>query len=164
MTLSITEILTLDRTEVGAHVHSKKRLFEHVSELIAQDVSHLNNEDIFHVLLARERLGSTAVGHGIAIPHGRLKNAEMPMGALIKLATPLPFDAIDGEPVDIFFVLLVPEDTDEAHLEWLSLLAESFSNVALRTTLREISTKETLFQTLVDAVDAIIVKRRGEAC
>jgi len=157
--MSITEILTLDRSEIGRHVHSKKRLFEHVSELIANDVSHLSPDDIFHVLLSRERLGSTAVGHGVAIPHGRIKNTDSAIGALIKLDEALPFEAIDAEPVDLFFILLVPEEAEEAHLEWLSLLAEAFSDSHLRSSLRAAKTRDVLFDTMVKAVDDIIAKR-----
>jgi PTS system nitrogen regulatory IIA component len=83
-------------------------------------------------LFAREKLGSTGLGQGIAIPHGRIKGLKTPIGAFVRLAAPVQFDAPDGKPVDLVFVLLVPEAANEHHLQLLSELAQMFSDKSFR--------------------------------
>ncbi len=87
---------------------------------------------IFDSLFAREKLGSTGLGQGVAIPHGRIKGLKQAVGAFLRLATPVPFDSPDGRPVDLLFVLLVPEQATEQHLQILSELAQNFSDRAFR--------------------------------
>jgi PTS system nitrogen regulatory IIA component len=87
---------------------------------------------VFDSLFARERLGSTGLGQGVAIPHGRIKGLKDALGAFVRLAQPVPFDAPDTKPVQLLFVLLVPEQATEKHLQILSELAQMFSDRALR--------------------------------
>ncbi|MBS1144703.1 MAG: ptsN [Proteobacteria bacterium] len=87
---------------------------------------------IFDSLFAREKLGSTGLGQGVAIPHGRIKGLKQAVGAFLRLATPVPFDSPDGRPVDLLFVLLVPEQATEQHLQILSELAQKFSDRTFR--------------------------------
>lgn len=99
----------------------------------------LSEMDILDALISRERLGSTALGQGIAVPHGRIAELERPVAAMITLATGIEFDAPDEEPVDIVFALLVPEDSTDEHLKILSAMAEKFSNENVTGTLRNCS-------------------------
>ncbi|MSQ89516.1 MAG: PTS IIA-like nitrogen-regulatory protein PtsN [Betaproteobacteria bacterium] len=112
-------------------VSSKKRLFEKVG-LLFENQHGIARSVVFESLFARERLGSTGLGQGVAIPHGRIKGLKDALGAFVRLAQPVPFDAPDGKPVSLVFTLLVPEHATEKHLELLSELAQMFSDRALR--------------------------------
>ena len=112
-------------------VSSKKRLFEQVG-LLFENQHAIARSVVFDSLFARERLGSTGLGQGVAIPHGRIKGLKEALGAFIRVAQPVPFDAPDGNPVTLVFVLLVPEKATEKHLQLLSELAQMFSDKALR--------------------------------
>jgi PTS system nitrogen regulatory IIA component len=110
---------------------SKKRLFEQAG-LLFENHDGIARSQVFDSLFARERLGSTGLGQGVAIPHGRIKGLKEALGAFIRVAQPVPFDAPDGAPVTLAFVLLVPEKATEKHLQILSELAQMFSDRALR--------------------------------
>jgi nitrogen PTS system EIIA component len=112
-------------------VSSKKRLFEQVG-LLFENQHGLARSVVFDSLFARERLGSTGLGQGVAIPHGRIKGLKEALGAFVRLQQPVAFDAPDGNPVSLVFVLLVPEKATEKHLQILSELAQMFSDKALR--------------------------------
>jgi PTS system nitrogen regulatory IIA component len=112
-------------------VSSKKRLFEQVG-LLFENNHGIARSLVFDSLFARERLGSTGLGQSVAIPHGRIKGLKEALGAFVRLAQPVPFDAPDGKPVQLLFVLLVPEQATEKHLQILSELAQMFSDRALR--------------------------------
>lgn len=127
----ILPLLSPDTTRLGLSFSSKKKLFEHVGELFAA-TGDFKASDVFASLFERERLGSTALGCGVAIPHGRIKGLKQARGALYRLAAPLDFDAPDDAPVSLCFVLLVPSNADESHLQILGELAQFFSDEALR--------------------------------
>jgi PTS system nitrogen regulatory IIA component len=110
---------------------AKKRMFEQVG-LLFENNQGIARSLVFDSLFAREKLGSTGLGQGVAIPHGRIKGLKEPMGAFLRLKTAVAFDAPDGRPVDLVFVLLVPEQATEQHLEILSELAQMFSDRELR--------------------------------
>jgi PTS system nitrogen regulatory IIA component len=112
-------------------VSSKKRLFEQVG-LLFENNHGIARSLVFDSLFARERLGSTGLGQAVAIPHGRIKGLKDALGAFVRLAQPVPFDAPDGKPVQLLFVLLVPEQATEKHLQLLSELAQMFSDRGLR--------------------------------
>ena len=112
-------------------VSSKKRLFEQVG-LLFENNHGIARSLVFDSLFARERLGSTGLGQAVAIPHGRIKGLKDALGAFVRLAQPVPFDAPDAKPVQLLFVLLVPEQATEKHLQILSELAQMFSDRALR--------------------------------
>ena len=112
-------------------VSSKKRLFEQVG-LLFENQHGIARGVVFESLFARERLGSTGLGQGVAIPHGRIKGLKDALGAFFRLAQPIPFDAPDGNPVTLVFVLLVPEKATEKHLQILSELAQMFCDKSLR--------------------------------
>ena len=112
-------------------VSSKKRLFEQVG-LLFENNHGIARSLVFDSLFARERLGSTGLGQAVAIPHGRIKGLKDALGAFVRLAQPVPFDAPDAKPVQLLFVLLVPEQATEKHLQILSELEQMFSDRALR--------------------------------
>lgn len=132
----IADCLAPTRVMTGVDVRSKKRALEQLSSLLASGGAALAELEIFESLLARERLGSTGIGHGVAIPHGRLKAAGQAIGAFIQLRQGVDFSAVDNQPVDLLFALLVPEESTEEHLQLLAALAEMFSSESLRAELR----------------------------
>ena len=127
----IGEILPLDHIVLDLPVSSKKRLFEQIGLLI-ENKAEMARSDVFECLFAREKLGTTALGQGVAIPHGRYASLKRPIGAFIRTAEPIGFDAPDGKPVNMIFALLVPEGSNSVHLEVLSHLASRFSSKVVR--------------------------------
>ena len=127
----LASILPAAQVVVNVDVTSKKRAFEEVG-LLFEDLHGLSRAVITDSLFARERLGSTSLGHGVAIPHGRIKGLKAPMAALFQLAHPIGFDAPDDTPVGLLIFLLVPEAATQKHLEILSEIAEMLSNGELR--------------------------------
>lgn len=142
----IPELITPDRTLCGIEGVSKKRTLEILANTIARAVPGINADDVFRRLIARERLGSTGIGFGIALPHCRMGCGDKALGALITLKQPIPFDAIDGQPVDILFVMLVPEDANAEHLDTLSSLARSLADENFRERLRGADSDQALFE------------------
>ena len=130
----VGKLLAADNVVVGLEVSSKKRLFEQVG-LLFENHHGIARSVVYDSLFARERLGSTGLGQGIAIPHGRIKGLKEALGAFVRLSQPVPFDAPDGAPVSIAFVLLVPEQATDKHLQILSELAQMFSDRQLREAL-----------------------------
>jgi PTS system nitrogen regulatory IIA component len=127
----VAKLLPPANVLLDLQVSSKTRLFEQVG-LIFENHNGIARSLVFDSLFARERLGSTGLGQGVAIPHGRIKGLKDALGAFVRLAQPVPFDAPDGKPVILLFVLLVPEQATEKHLQILSELAQMFSDRALR--------------------------------
>ena len=128
---------------------SKKRVFERAAEAMGAALN-LSSENIYRALLAREKLGSTAIGEGIAIPHCRINECAEAAGCLVTLQEPIDFGSIDGRDVDVIFVLLVPEEATQAHLNLLAALARSFSNADLRDRVRQTNDPEELIQLLLN--------------
>lgn len=147
--MQIHDILTPERTFAGVQGGSKKRVLEVIGKLVA-DNTGLDSDAIYESLIARERLGSTGFGHGIAIPHCRLAGCNQATGALLQLESKIDFDALDGEPVDLIFVLLVPQEANEQHLQILKMLAEKLDQQPLREKLRQCTDAESLYTTLVE--------------
>src|SRR5574342_810301 len=127
----IAKLLPPSNILLDLDVTSKKRMFEQAG-LLFENNQGVARSLVFDSLFARERLGSTGLGQGVAIPHGRIKGLKEAVGAFVRLAQPVPFDAPDGNPVTLVFVLLVPEKATEKHLQILSELAQMFSDKALR--------------------------------
>ena len=126
---------------------SKKRLLEQFG-LLFENQHGIARGVVFESLFARERLGSTGLGQGVAIPHGRIKGLKDALGGFARLSQPVPFDAPDGKPVSLVFALLVPEQATEKHLEILSGLAQMFSDRALREALAGAADAAALHQTI----------------
>ena len=130
----ISRLLPLGHVLLGLDVGSKKRLFEQVG-LMFENSRQIPRARVFDSLFDREKLGSTGLGFGVAIPHGRIKTLKEPVCAFVRTAQPIPFEAPDGEPVSLVFAMLVPEHATEVHLEILSELAQMFSDASLRAAL-----------------------------
>jgi PTS system nitrogen regulatory IIA component len=127
----LANILPVEQVLVGVDATSKKRAFEEAG-LLFENLHGLSRALVTDSLFARERLGSTGLGHGVAIPHGRIKGLKSPMAAVFQLAQSIGFDAPDEQPVKILFFLLVPEAATQKHLEILSEIAELLSNASVR--------------------------------
>ena len=124
---------------------SKKRVFERAG-LLFENNQGIARSTVFDSLFDREKLGSTGLGHGVAIPHGRIKGLRQARGAFLRLTSPIPFESPDGKPVSLFFVLLVPEHATELHLQLLSELAEIFSDRKCREALSNATTADAVRQ------------------
>ena len=144
----VHELLTPSSTLCNLEGGSKKRTLETVSKLISENQSDMDRTCVFNGLHGREKLGSTGIGDGIAIPHCRLAECKGATGFLIKLESPIDFDAIDRKPVDLIFALVVPEDATSEHLQTLAAIAELFSNEDVREQLRATESNEQLYQTI----------------
>jgi nitrogen PTS system EIIA component len=127
----LSAILPLNHALVGVDATSKKRAFEEAG-LLFEGLHGLSRATVTESLFARERLGSTGLGHGVAIPHGRIKGLKNPMAAIVRLQNPIGFDAPDEQPVSLLIFLLVPEAATQKHLEILSEIAELLSDGELR--------------------------------
>ena len=130
----ITQLLPLSNIIVDLDVTNKKRVFEQVG-LLFENTLHIAQNQIFDSLFAREKLGSTGLGQGVAIPHGRIKGLSKATAAFIRMKEPIIFDAPDGKPVNLICILLVPEKATDQHLQILSELAQMFSTKTFRESL-----------------------------
>ena len=139
----LASILPASQVLVGVEATSKKRAFEEAG-LLFENLHGLSRALITDSLFARERLGSTGLGHGVAIPHGRIKGLKAPMAAVLQLAQPIGFDAPDEQPVGRLIFLLVPEAATQKHLEILSEIAELLSDADLRERIKSAASVDEL--------------------
>jgi len=130
----VSRLLPLNHVLLDLDVSSKKRLFEQIG-LLFENSRQIPRARVFDALFDREKLGSTGLGYGVAIPHGRVRNLKEPICAFARTAAPVPFESPDGQHVSLVFAMLVPDHATEAHLEILSELAQMFSDAALRDAL-----------------------------
>lgn len=145
----ISDYLTPQRVETRCQISSKKRLLEKVAALLMKGHPELDRKMVFQILTERERLGSTGIGDGVAIPHGRVNGLDQPIGALAVLSTPIDFDSIDQKPVQLSFGLLVPAEANEQHLRILASLADLFRQPELRKKLIETQAADEAYETLI---------------
>ena len=138
------------RIDCQVEANSKKRVLEQLGSLLAQTLPGLTQDLIFDRLLERERLGSTGLGQGIALPHARMKEVPQAYGAFVQLTKGVEFDAFDNQPVDLAFALLVPESATEEHLQLLAALASMFSNSQVCAELRESATPDEVLHKILD--------------
>lgn len=134
--MNIGDLLSPERVAEHADVTSKKRVLELLAEMIAGASPQLSRSEVFESLLNRERLGSTGLGRGVALPHGRLTGIQQTIGAFIRLTAAVNFDAPDDQPVDLLFALIVPEQCTDTHLQMLAQLAEMFGDQHMLKRLR----------------------------
>jgi PTS system nitrogen regulatory IIA component len=146
----IADLLSLERIILETSISSKKRSLELLSEYLAKSIPALTDTEIFERLITRERLGSTGLGHGVAIPHTRTNGVDNAIGAILKLQNGVDYDAIDQQPVYFLFALLVPENSTEQHLALLSQLAEMFSDERILKRLQEAQTAERILTIFVE--------------
>ncbi len=146
--MQLSDFLSPERVVCGSQASSKKRVLELLSELLATDQQEASSTEIFESLISRERLGGTGIGYGVAIPHGRLKNCDHASAAFVQLKQPIDFDAIDKQPVDLLFALIVPEESSEEHLKLLAMLAGMFNDDEFRQHARQCPDSESIHQLL----------------
>lgn len=130
----ISNLLSSENVLVDTESSSKKRVFERVG-ILFENTRNIARSQVFDSLFAREKLGSTGLGQGVAIPHGRVKGLRDPIACFVKATNPIPFDAPDGQPVNLIFVLLVPERATDLHLQLLGELAQMFCEQDFRNKL-----------------------------
>jgi len=145
--MDFTQLITLDRIVCNPDIHSKKRVLEKLSELLASACDQKSSA-IFDKLIERERLGSTGLGQGIALPHGRLGSGENIIAAFIKLPEAIAFESADGQPVDLLFALLVPEAKNTEHLQTLATIAKFFQNESNQSLIRKAESAEAILRIL----------------
>jgi PTS system nitrogen regulatory IIA component len=141
----LSTLLPLSRVVLDLDVTSKKRVFERVGLLFENSVG-VSSSAVYDALFARERLGSTGLGHAVAVPHGRMKGLRDAAGAFVRTRQPIPFEAPDGNGVSLIFVMLVPEKATDTHLQILSELAQLFSDRDLRQQLLNAPDTNTVHQ------------------
>lgn len=144
----IENLLSRRRVSLGVPAPTKERLFEQIGALLHEGAGDLDTDSASAALRARERLGSTGIGSGVALPHGRVKGLTTAVGAFCTLQGALDYDAIDQKPVTMVFALLVPEEASDEHLKILAELAALFSNKVWRERLLEARTSEELYDRL----------------
>jgi len=145
----ISKILTSECIFLDSESTSKKRVFERVG-ILFENTQNIARSQVFDSLFAREKLGSTGLGQGVAIPHGRVKGLRDAVAAFVKMQTPIPFDAPDGLPVNFIFVLLVPERATDLHLQILGELAQMFSEPSFREKLEATNDAGAIHQLFAD--------------
>ncbi len=150
--MTLEKILPPERTLYGVTGGSKKRLLEFFSTFVAQNTPSLDSQEVFSRLIGRERLGSTGIGNGVAIPHARSPHCKVPIAGFMRLEDAIDFDAIDGEPVDLVFVLLVPEEADDTHLSLLAEVAGIMNQSSVRQQLRHAESQQALHEALREAI------------
>lgn len=148
--MSIRKILSLEHVLCGVQSGSKKRALERIADLVGQGNPTVDTKELFNSLVTREKLGSTGLGNGVAIPHCRLASCQKPVAVFLQLAEPIDFDAIDRHPVDLIFALIVPDSSIDEHLKLLKKLAEKFSNPEICESLRTAESSEVLYQLIAD--------------
>lgn len=141
----IAKLLPVSNILLDADLTSKKRVFEQAG-LLLENNENISRSLVFDSLFAREKLGSTGLGQGVAIPHGRIKGLKTATGAMIRVQSAVPFDAPDGQSVKLIFVLLVPERATDEHLQILSELAQMFCDKPFRERLLGAATSAELQQ------------------
>ena len=148
--MDIVDLIIPERVICNAPVNSKKRALELLGDLIESGQNELEAHAVFDSLIGRERLGSTGLGHGVALPHGRLGQNHQAIGAFLKLPQGIDFDALDKQSVDLIFALLVPEHFTDEHLKILAYLAEMFSDQDFCTKIRTADSNQAVFQLLTE--------------
>ncbi|MDY7577856.1 PTS sugar transporter subunit IIA [Herbaspirillum sp. RTI4] len=144
----LAKILLPENVALDLEVSSKKRAFEQAG-LLFENNCGIARSTVSDNLFARERLGSTGLGHGVALPHGRIKDMKAPLAAFMRLAEPIPFESPDAQPVSLLIFLLIPDTATQLHLEILSEIAQMFSDNALRNMLASDPDADSVYRQLV---------------
>lgn len=148
--MQLVSMLSLDCTKSAVLINSKKRIIEYIAQLAKTKLPELSEYDILESLLSREKLGSTGIGNGIALPHGRLQEINQSLAIFVTTKTPVRYDAIDNRPVDIFCALLIPEEQCKAHLSTLSSIAKLLNNKSVCKQIRQAETDEQVYRILME--------------
>lgn len=146
--MHITDLLSAEQVSCQQDISSKKRALQQIAHLLTENHPQIKEDDVFESLLERERLGSTGLGHGVAIPHGRIASTTEASAAVIRLDKGIDYDSPDGEPVDILIGLIVPEHSTSEHLEILACLADILASEDTRNKLRRATSDKALMEAL----------------
>jgi len=146
--MDIQAIVSLDRTECAVQCNSKKRILEIIADIAAKQNENIDQATVLNSLMARERMGSTGIGNGIALPHGRLPGLEKVIAIVVTSTPAIDFDALDEKPVDIFFALLVPEEQTEGHLQTLATVAGKLNDKETIKAIRRATTSDDILSAL----------------
>lgn len=149
--IPLSQVLSTERTYQEDFGASKKKVLQTLAERLSKTLSDISDVELFDQLIARERLGSTGIGSGVAVPHCRLDGLQKPIAALVKLPQAIDFDAIDRAPVDILFALIVPTDATDEHLQLLASVVEQVNNPEKLHQLRSCTTSSALFEQFIGA-------------
>ena len=148
--MKFSNLIKIDQIRINVNAHSKKKALETISQIISDCYPQYSSNKVFETLVERERLGSTGIGHGVALPHARLANCKQAIGIFITLSDAVDFDSIDRQKVKFIFALLVPENSTQEHLEILSQLAQFFSQKDKLKAIENSTSIETIYQLLVN--------------
>lgn len=148
--MNLSSMFAENCTKSAVLFNSKKRILEYIAELAHQQLPDIAEYSILEALTTREKLGSTGIGGGIAIPHGKLKQVTEPLLVFVVSKESIPFDAIDNQPVDIFCAILIPEQQCQAHLSTLAAIARLLSQKELTKKIRHAETNQQLYQLLLE--------------
>ena len=147
----LDDIINRDAVLCNAHARSKKHCLEILSELLARTQPDISVDDIFESLIERERLGCTGLDVGVAFPRCRVDGIDRCVATMIKLSEPIDFDASDGEPVDLVFGLMVPQDVTDSHHADIAMVTDLLGDERLRQELRKATSSSTLYKLLIEA-------------
>lgn len=146
--MEIKDILSPDCTVRAVQGTSKKRILETISQIAAAHIVDIDQSTFLTSLLNREKMGSTGIGNGIAIPHGRLAGLNQILAVLVTSEPPIAFDAIDNNPVDIFFAIFVPEEQAQGHLQTLATIASKLNDKDIVKVMRRAESDQQLYETV----------------
>ena len=149
--MTLQDILTPDCTQCAVSAGSKKRILEQICLLAAEKMGNCSSSELLESILNREKMGSTGIGNGIAIPHGRLSNTDKAMAVLLTTEQAIDFEAIDNKPVDIFICLFVPQNSTQEHLNTLQSIAQLFSDRKIAKQVRKCTNNQQLFNLIQQA-------------
>ena len=148
--MKFNHLIKIDQIQLNNSAGSKKKVLESISQIVHNNYPELSTNKVFETLIDRERLGSTGIGHGVALPHGRISECTDTIGVFVSLANGVDYDAIDKQSVRLLFALLVPAHSTEEHLEILAKLAEFFRNKENRQTLINARSAESVYNILIN--------------
>ena len=143
--MTLQDILTPDCTQCAVSASSKKRILEQICLIASEKMGNCSSSELLESILNREKMGSTGIGNGIAIPHGRLSNTDKAMAVLLTTEQAIDFEAIDNKPVDIFICLFVPQNSTQEHLNTLQSIAQLFSDRKIAKQVRKCTNNQQLF-------------------
>ncbi len=149
--ISLDKVLSAELTFMEEFGASKKKVLQTLAERLSKALSDISDLEIFDQLISRERLGSTGIGAGVAVPHCRLDNLKEPIAALVKLPDPIDFESIDKQPVDLLFALVVPTDATDEHLQLLASVVERVNNPDTLNKIRQSSDTQALYTTFINS-------------
>jgi PTS system nitrogen regulatory IIA component len=147
--MKLSEIIEEEDIISDLKASDKKSVLEELAEVISNHEPSINKKDIVKVLVERERLGTTGIGDGVAIPHGKLNGVKQPLISFGRSKKGMDFDAMDGQPAYLFFLLIAPENSSGIHLEILARIAKILKNSAFRKKLMEADTRKECYQTII---------------